>query len=31
VKIDGEEFLIIKEEEIYGVLTGVAKSVKKAS
>lgn len=31
VKIDGEEFLIIKEEEIYGILTGVAKSVKKAS
>jgi chaperonin GroES len=31
VKIDGEEFLIIKEEEVYGILTGVAKSVKKAS
>ena len=31
VKIDGEEFLIIKEEEVYGILTGAAKSVKKAS
>lgn len=31
IKIDGEEFLIIKEEEIYGIVTGAAKSVKKAS
>ena len=25
IKIDGEEFLIIKEEEIFGILTGAAK------
>ena len=31
IKIDSEEFLIIREEEVLGILTGVAKSVKKAS
>jgi len=31
IKIDGEEFLIMREEEVLGVLTGAAKSVKKAS
>jgi chaperonin GroES len=31
IKIDDEEFLIIKEEEIYGIITGAAKSVRKAS
>ncbi|HWC17893.1 MAG TPA: co-chaperone GroES [Terriglobales bacterium] len=31
IKIDGEEFLIIREEEVLGVLSGAAKSVKKAS
>src|SRR2546421_11540523 len=31
IKIDGEEFLIIREEEVLGILAGVAKSVKKAS
>ena len=31
IKIDNEEFLIIREEEVLGILTGVAKSVKKAS
>ena len=25
IKIDGEEFLIMKEEEVLGVLSGVAK------
>jgi chaperonin GroES len=31
IKIDNEEFLIIREEEVLGVLSGAAKSVKKAS
>jgi chaperonin GroES len=31
IKIDGEDFLIMREEEVLGVLTGTAKSVKKAS
>ena len=31
IKIDNEEFLIIREEEVLGILAGVAKSVKKAS
>ncbi|MDT8070892.1 MAG: co-chaperone GroES [Terriglobia bacterium] len=31
IKIDGEDFLIKREEEVLGVLTGTAKSVKKAS
>jgi chaperonin GroES len=31
IKIDGEEFLIMREEEVLGILTGAAKSVKKAS
>ena len=31
IKIDGEEFLIIREEEVLGLLSGVAKTVKKAS
>ena len=31
IKIDNEEFLIIREEEVLGILTGAAKSVKKAS
>src|SRR5499433_996207 len=31
IKIDGEEFLIIREEEVLGILSGAAKSVKKAS
>ena len=31
IKIDGEEFLIMREEEVLGILSGVAKSVKKAS
>ena len=31
IKIDGEEFLIMREEEVLGVLSGAAKSVKKAS
>lgn len=29
IKIDGEEFLILKEEEIFGILTGAAKAVEK--
>lgn len=29
IKIDGEEFLILKEEEIFGILTGAAKSAEK--
>ena len=29
IKIDGEEFLILKEEEIFGILTGSAKSAEK--
>jgi chaperonin GroES len=31
IKIDGEELLIMREEEVLGILTGAAKSVKKAS
>jgi len=31
IKIDNEEFLIIREEEVLGILSGVAKSVRKAS
>jgi chaperonin GroES len=31
IKIDDEDFLIMREEEVLGVLTGTAKSVKKAS
>jgi len=31
IKIDGEELLIIREEEVLGILSGAAKSVKKAS
>ena len=31
IKIDGEEFLIMREEEVLGILEGAAKSVKKAS
>ncbi|HVH89112.1 MAG TPA: co-chaperone GroES [Terriglobales bacterium] len=31
IKIDNEEFLIIREEEVLGILSAVAKSVKKAS
>ncbi len=29
IKIDGEEFLIVKEEEILGILAGTSKSVEK--
>jgi chaperonin GroES len=29
IKIDGEEFLILKEEEILGILTGAAKAAEK--
>ena len=29
IKIDGEEFLILKEEEIFGILSGAAKSTEK--
>ena len=31
IKIDGEEFLIMREEEVLGILEGTAKSAKKAS
>ena len=31
IKIDNEEFLIMREEEVLGILSGAAKSVKKAS
>ena len=31
IKIDGEELLILRGEEVLGVLSGAAKSVKKAS
>ena len=31
IKIDGEELLIMREEEVLGILTGAAKTVKKAS
>jgi len=30
IKIDGEEFLILKEEEIFGILSGTAKHAVKA-
>ena len=29
IKIDGEEFLILKEEEIFGILSGAAKSAER--
>jgi len=29
IKIDGEEFLILKEEEIFGILTGGSKAAEK--
>jgi chaperonin GroES len=29
IKIDNEEFLILKEEEVFGILTGSAKSAEK--
>jgi chaperonin GroES len=31
IKLDGEEFLIMREEEVLGIVSGAAKSVKKAS
>ncbi len=31
IKINGEDFLIMREEEVLGILSGAAKSVKKAS
>ena len=31
IKIDGEEYLIMREEEVLGILSGAAKSVRKAS
>jgi chaperonin GroES len=31
IRIDGEELLIMREEEVLGILSGAAKSVKKAS
>ncbi len=31
IKIDGEEFIIMREEEVVGVLSGTIKAVKKAS
>ena len=31
IKIDGEELIIIREEEVLGILSGAAKSVRKAS
>src|SRR5205085_3799891 len=31
IKIDGVEFLIMREEEVLGILSGAAKSVRKAS
>ena len=31
IKIEGEELLIMREEEVLGILSGAAKSVKKAS
>lgn len=31
IKIDGEEFLIVREDEVLGVVTGVSKSTKKAA
>ncbi len=31
IKIDGEDFIIMREEEVLGILEGTAKAVKKAS
>lgn len=31
IKIDGEDFIIMREEEVLGILSGAAKSIKKAS
>jgi chaperonin GroES len=31
IKLDGEEFLIVREDEVLGVVTGVSKSTKKAA
>jgi chaperonin GroES len=31
VKIDGEDYVIMREEEVLGILSGAAKSVRKAS
>jgi chaperonin GroES len=31
IRIDGEELLIMREEEVLGIISGAAKSVKKAS
>src|SRR5215470_5010499 len=31
IKIDGEDYIIMREEEVLGILGGAAKSVKKAS
>ena len=31
IKIDGEDFVIMREEEVLGILQGTAKAVKKAS
>ena len=31
IRIDGEEFIILREEEVVGILTGAPKAVKKAS
>ena len=31
IKLDNEEYLIMREEEVLGILSGAAKSVKKAS
>jgi chaperonin GroES len=30
IKIDGEEFIIMREEEVLGILTGAAKKIEKA-
>ena len=31
IKLDGEEYLIMKEEEVLGILSGAAKSLKKTA
>src|SRR5437868_7238241 len=31
IKIDGEDFIIMREEEVLGILSGATKAVKKAS
>ena len=31
IKIDGEDFIIMREEEVLGILSGASKAVKKAS